>query len=128
MLGSSGDALRERDFLPYYRLHQPPAAAGTACYFDVVKLEWDPNKAAVNMRRHGVPFEEASTVFGDPLARTFADPDHSDSTEERELTFGTSAAGRALVVAHCKRQGRTRLISPRPMTRHEKRDYEEGNA
>jgi uncharacterized DUF497 family protein len=93
-----------------------------------VKFEWDPNKAAANMRRHGVSFEEASTVFGDPLARTFADPDHSDSAEERELTFGTSADGRALVVAHCERKGRTRLITARQITRHEKRDYEEGNA
>jgi len=58
-----------------------------------VKFEWDPAKAAANMRRHGVSFEEASSVFGDSLARTFADPDHSDSAEERELTFGTSAAG-----------------------------------
>lgn len=127
-MSNSGDALRERDFPPLNRPRHPPAAAGIACYFGVVKLEWDPNKATANMRRHGVPFEEASTESGDPLARTFADPDHSDSTEERELTFGTSAAGRALVVAHCERQGRTRLISARPMTRHEKHDYEEGNA
>jgi hypothetical protein len=93
-----------------------------------VKFEWDPKKAAANRRRHGVSFEEASTVFGDPLARTYADPDHSDATEERELSFGVSAAGRALVVAHCERRGRTRLISARQMTRHEKRDHEEDNA
>ena len=93
-----------------------------------MKFEWDPNKAAANLSRHGVSFGEASTVFGDPLARTFADPDHSDTAEERELTFGTSAAGRTLVVAHCERQGRTRLISARQMTRNEKRDYEEDNA
>jgi len=75
-----------------------------------------------------VSFEEATTVFGDRLARTFADPDHSDEDEDRELTFGASAAGRALVIAHCERKGRTRLISARLMTRQEKRDYEESNA
>ncbi len=101
---------------------------GTACYRGQVRFEWDPNKAAADVRRHGVSFEEASTVFGDSLARTFADPDHSDGAEERELTFGTSAAGRALVVAQCERKGRIRLISAREMTRHEKREYEEGNA
>ena len=105
-----------------------PRGAGTACYCRDVRFEWDPNKAAANMRRHGVSFEEASTVFGDPLARTFADPDQADSAEERELTFGTSAAGRALVVAHCERKGKIRLISAREMTRYEKREYEEGNA
>lgn len=92
-----------------------------------MKFEWDPDKAAANLRRHGVSFAEASTVFGDPMARTFADPDHSDDTEERELTFGTSVRGRALVVAHCERRGGTRLISAREMTRQEKRSYEEGN-
>lgn len=98
-----------------------------ACYPAAVKFEWDPRKAASNLRNHGVSFGEATTVFGDPLARTFLDPDHSQS-EQRELTFGTSSAGRALVVAHCERNGRTRLISARLTTRKEKRDYEESNA
>jgi uncharacterized DUF497 family protein len=91
-----------------------------------VKFEWDAEKAAANVRRHGVSFEEATTVFGDRLARTYEDPDHSDS-EPRELTFGFSAAGRALAVAHCERGERTRIISARPMTRRERRQYEEGN-
>ena len=93
-----------------------------------MRFEWDVRKASANLDRHGVSFEEASSVFGDPLARTFPDPDRSDDAEERELTFGLSAVGRALVVAHCERRGRVRLISAREMTRHEKRDYEEGNA
>ena len=91
-----------------------------------MKFEWDPAKAAENLRRHGVSFEEAATVFGDPLARTYADPDHS-ANEARELTFGLSRTGRELVVAHCERRERIRIISAREMTRHEKRGYEEGS-
>lgn len=93
-----------------------------------MKFEWDPAKAAANLRRHRVSFEEATTVFGDRLARTFVDPDHSTPNEQRELTFGMSQGGRALVVAHCERRGRVRIISAREMTRREKRDYEEGSA
>ncbi|MCC6639791.1 MAG: BrnT family toxin [Deltaproteobacteria bacterium] len=88
-------------------------------------FEWDPKKASANLRRHRVSFAEASTVFGDQLARTYEDPDHSD-TEVRELTFGCSSSGRALVVSHCDREGRVRIIGARQMTRRERRDYEEG--
>jgi uncharacterized DUF497 family protein len=91
-----------------------------------VKFEWDRGKAAVNLRKHGVSFEEAATVFGDPLARTYEDPDTSQ-VEFRELTFGVSRVGRALVVAHCERGDRVRIISAREMTRREKRDYEEAD-
>jgi len=91
-----------------------------------VKFEWDASKAAANLRRHGVSFEEATTVFGDRFARTYEDPDHSDD-ELRELTFGFSAGGRPLVVSHCERVDRTRIISARPMTRRERRQYEEDN-
>ena len=90
-----------------------------------MKFEWDPAKAAENLQRHGASFEEAAT-FGNQLARTYEDPDHSQA-EARELTFGLSRAGRALVVAHCERRDRVRIISAREMTRREKRDYEEGN-
>jgi len=90
-----------------------------------VIFEWDPDKAAVNLTKHGVSFEEAATVFEDPLAETFDDPDHSDS-EERFLTFGMSRQRRALVVAHCDRGERVRIFSARPMTRREKRQHEEG--
>jgi hypothetical protein len=92
-----------------------------------VKFEWDSEKAAANLRRHGVSFEEATTVFGDRLARSYADPDHSGS-EPRELTFGFSSGSRALVVSHCERGEHTRIISARPMTRRERQEYEEGNS
>ena len=91
-----------------------------------MKFEWDREKAAANLRKHGVSLEEAATVFGDPLARTYEDPDASEA-ERRELTFGVSRAGRRLVVAHCDRGDRLRIISARVMTRREQRGYEEGD-
>jgi uncharacterized DUF497 family protein len=91
-----------------------------------VRFEWDPNKARFNLQRHGVSFEEASTVFGDSLAVTFPDPDHSES-EQRSVTFGFSERHRLLVVAHTERDGRVRIISARAATRREHRDHEEGN-
>jgi hypothetical protein len=90
-----------------------------------VIFEWDPRKAAANLKRHGVAFEEAATVFEDPLADTYDDPDHSQR-EQRFLTFGVSRERRALVVAHCDRGERVRIINARVMTRREKRQYEEG--
>jgi uncharacterized DUF497 family protein len=90
-----------------------------------VKYEWDTPKAAANLRRHGVSFEEATTVFLDPLAGSYDDPDHSQ-TEARDITFGYSSAGRALVVSHCERGQRVRIISARLMTRRERRQHEEG--
>jgi len=89
-----------------------------------VIFEWDPDKAAAN-QKHGVAFEEAATVFDDPLADTFDDPDHS-TVEARFLTFGLSRQGRALVISHCDRADRMRLIHARLMTRREKKQYEEG--
>lgn len=88
-------------------------------------FEWDPAKAAANLEKHDVSFEEAASVFSDPLADTYDDPDHSKG-EQRFLTFGYSAQGRALLVAHCDRQDRVRIIHAREMTRREKRDYEQG--
>lgn len=88
-------------------------------------FEWDSAKAAANERKHRVKFPEAATVFGDPLAITFADPDHSE-TEHRYITFGRSGQDRLLVVSHVDRRNRTRIISARPMTRRERRIYEEG--
>ncbi|RJP69991.1 MAG: BrnT family toxin [Candidatus Abyssobacteria bacterium SURF_17] len=90
-----------------------------------MKFEWDPKKAAQNEQKHGVTFQEASTVFGDPLAITFADPDHS-LVEERCLTFGKSRLGQLIVVSHTDRENRLRIISARLMTRRERRIYEEG--
>ncbi len=88
-------------------------------------FEWDPKKAKSNARKHGVNFDEASTVFGDPLALLMPDPDHSLS-EERYLVLGMSSQKRLLVVAFVERPSRTRLISARRGTRGERRRYEEG--
>ncbi len=90
-----------------------------------MEFEWDPAKAAENQRRHKVGFDEAATVFGDPLAITFPDPDHSAS-EERLLTFGLSRQNRLLIVSHTTRHPRIRVISVRRMSRRERKIYEEG--
>jgi len=89
-----------------------------------MKFEWDESKARNNLRKHGVSFDEATTVFGDPLAMTYSDPYHSDE-ENRFLTFGDSSQGRLIVVSHTDRNGKIRPISARKMTRAERRDYEQ---
>ena len=89
-----------------------------------MRFEWDPKKAAANLKKHGVLFQEAATVFGDPLAITFQDPDHSDD-EERQLTFGLSLQRRLIVVSHTERKDVIRIISARPMERKERAIYEE---
>jgi uncharacterized DUF497 family protein len=88
------------------------------------KFDWDPAKAARNLRDHKVALEEASTVFGDPLAMLMADPDHFEE-EERYLLLGMSVRRRLLVVSFVERPPLTRLISAREATRHERRQYEE---
>jgi uncharacterized DUF497 family protein len=87
-------------------------------------FEWDADKAASNARKHGVTFEEASTVFGDPLSLLMRDPDHS-LVEERFLVLGMSNRRRLLVAAFAERSPRTRLISARLATRGERKRYEE---
>ena len=87
--------------------------------------EWDPAKAAANVEKHHVSFEEAASVFVDPGALTFPDPDHSDQ-EERWITIGRSVRQRVLFVAHVERNDRTRIISARRATRREQAQYEEG--
>jgi uncharacterized DUF497 family protein len=89
------------------------------------EFEWDPAKAASNLRKHGVSFDEASTIFGDPLAMLMPDPDHS-IREERFVLLGMSSRRRLLVVAYAERPPRTRLVSARPARRPERRQYEEG--
>ena len=90
-----------------------------------MEFTWDPKKSASNLRDHKVTFEEASSVFGDSLAITFDDPDHSEG-ESRVLTFGLSEQGRLLVMSHTERRGVVRIISARRATRAERRIYEEG--
>lgn len=87
-------------------------------------FEWDPKKAEINLRKHGVSFDEATTVFADPLSILQPDPSHSVD-EQRYLVLGTSARRRLLVVAFAERPPRTRLISARRATRNERRTYEE---
>lgn len=90
------------------------------------EFEWHTEKAEANLRKHNVSFHEASTVFADPLAMLMPDPDHSIG-EERSLVLGTSSAGRLLVVSHAERPPRTRLISARPATRNERKQYEQSS-
>jgi len=90
-----------------------------------MELEWDSEKAVANLRQHRVSFEEASSVFGDPLAVTFHDPDHSIG-EVRWVTFGVSQSGVLLVVSHTQRGKRVRLISARRAIRAERTIYEKG--
>ena len=86
-------------------------------------FEWDPVKAASNERKHGVSFEEASTVFGDPLSDTFDDPDHS-TDEPHFVIIGRSDLGRLLFVSHRDDISSVRIISARELTPAEIRQYE----
>ena len=89
-----------------------------------MKFEWDEEKAKANLHKHKVTFDEAATIFGDFLARTFPDPDHS-LEEDRYITIGTSDRGRVLIVSHTDREDRTRIISARKAKPHERKAYEE---
>jgi uncharacterized protein len=89
-----------------------------------VYFEWDPDKASQNRRKHRVSFHEAATVFADPLAVTYHDPDHSIS-EERFITVGMSRTGRVLIAAHSDRGENIRIISARKTTLSERKHYEE---
>ena len=84
-------------------------------------FEWDPKKAEANLSKHGVSFREAVTAFGDPLSMNMADPDHSEA-EDRFIVLGMSDRYRLLVVSYTERLPRTRIISARLATRHE-REY-----
>jgi uncharacterized DUF497 family protein len=89
------------------------------------RFEWDPRKAAANRTKHGVSFDEASTVFDDPLAVTFEDDAHS-TYETREMLVGRSISGHHLIISFTERRGGIiRLISARPATQKERHNYEE---
>lgn len=88
-------------------------------------FEWDEKKADANRKKHGVSFEEAVTVFGDPLSMNMPDPDHSES-EQRFIVMGLSDRYRLLVVCYAEIEERTRIISARQATRSERNSYEEG--
>lgn len=91
-----------------------------------MRFEWDPLKAESNVRKHGVSFTEATTVFRDTLSLTGQDPDHSER-EDRYVTFGYSSANRLLAVSHTDAgEAEIRIISARPATKAERTLYEEG--
>jgi len=87
-------------------------------------FEWDVAKAAANLRQHRVSFQEALTVFADPLAAIHDDPNHSEE-ESRELIVGSSTTGRLLIVSFTELAESVKIISARRLTRRERRDYEE---
>jgi uncharacterized DUF497 family protein len=87
-------------------------------------FEWDPKKARLNVKTHGISFDEASTAFRDPLSRTIDDPLHSKD-EERSVVIGRSIEGRLLVIVHTERGDRIRIISARLATSKERFRYEE---
>lgn len=89
-----------------------------------IRFEWDPRKSSANRRKHGVSFDEASTVFADEHALLIDDPDHSED-EDRFILLGLSASLRMLVVCHCYRESdeRIRIISARKATRKERESY-----
>ena len=88
-----------------------------------LRFEWDEAKAVTNARKHGVSFEEATTIFGDPNASTIFDVKHSDE-EDRFIDIGLSASGRVLIVVYTERGARIRIISCRKATPAERRQYE----
>ena len=90
-----------------------------------MRFEWNARKAAANLRKHGVGFDEAASVFFDALSATGNDPDHS-LDERRFVTFGMSSSGRLLVVAHLQHDEVIRIITARQATRAERKLYEEG--
>jgi uncharacterized protein len=93
-----------------------------------IKFDWDPRKARRNLRKHGIDFDEATTIFADTLSITIPDPDHS-ADEERWVTMGLSNRQRLLVVVHTEEEEETiRIISARMADHLERRKYEEGDS
>ncbi len=93
----------------------------------MIKFDWDPAKATSNLRKHGVSFEEAQSVFYDEFAIQFYDESHSADAEERFLMLGMSSGAHLLLVCHCERAGGgvIRIISARKATKHEGSFYEQ---
>ena len=91
-----------------------------------MNFEWDPRKAANNLRKHDISFGEAVTIFNDELSITVSDPDHSKE-EDRSITIGWSNRARLIMVSHTDRNNRIRIISSRELTQSERKAYEEKN-
>ena len=88
-----------------------------------MKFQWDEKKERANVEKHGVSFQEATTVFGDPLAGTIPDPDHSLG-EPRFITIGHSSSDRLIVVSHTEKGENFRIINAREANIHERKTYE----
>ncbi len=91
-----------------------------------LEFEWDPVKAELNLKEHGVSFDEATTIFRDTLSITISDPDHSDY-EDRFIDIGMSHRMQLLVVSYTERKDKIRIMSARRATRAERKKYEETN-
>ena len=89
-----------------------------------MQFEWDAEKAASNLKKHGVSFQEAATAFGDPFSATIADPDHSED-EDRYVLLGQTYQGRLIVVVHTDREETVRIISARLASSRERKSYEQ---
>ena len=89
-----------------------------------MQFEWDAEKAASNLKKHGVSFQEAATAFGDPFSATIADPDHSED-EDRYVLLGQTYQGRLVVVVHTDREETVRIISARLASGRERKSYEQ---
>jgi hypothetical protein len=92
-----------------------------------MRFEWDEAKAAANLTKHDVSFEEAKTIFDDPLYVDFYDPDHSQD-ESRYIIIGLSIRGRLLITSYTEREDSVRLINARELTQSEREAYEEGQS
>ncbi|MBL8025914.1 MAG: BrnT family toxin [Fibrobacteres bacterium] len=90
----------------------------------MLTFEWDNGKAKANIRKHGIAFEEGTSVFGDIMSLTISDYEHSAIEEDRFITIGLSVRGRILVVSHCDRGDNIRIFSVRTATRRERGVYE----
>lgn len=90
-----------------------------------MEFDWDDKKAIQNFKKHKISFKEATSIFSDPLAITFNDPDHSIG-EYRLLTFGMTKTGKLIIVSHIEIEDLIRIISARPMQKHERVIYEKG--
>ena len=89
-------------------------------------FEWDPKKAAQNLKKHGVSFQEASMVFYDPFSKTTLDVEYSTADEQRFVRVGRSNRARTLIVVYVEREDNIRVISARKATRRERKEYGEG--
>ena len=91
-----------------------------------MQFEWDLEKSIINLDKHGISFQDATTVFRDPLSYTFYDPDHSDD-ELRFLTFGLASSGKLILVSHTERENSIRIISARELNKQERKFFKKGN-